>query len=122
MERELKSPASKERKAKERKAARSAGLSVPRYFTTPGVDPADEMAWEFRTAGITGEDGKSVFERQMDGWYVLAGSPRSYSLEIPAGDCSKLKKMVIEAQTDAATIGNGGMITTEVEIPQGACK
>ena len=47
MERELKSPASKERKqGKERKAAvRGGGLTLRRFFTTPGVDPADEMAW-----------------------------------------------------------------------------
>jgi ribonucleoside-diphosphate reductase alpha chain len=78
MERELKSPpSSKERKqAKEKKSARTAGLTVPRYFTTPGVDPADEMAWEFRTAGITGEDGKVVFEQRNievpKSWSMLA--------------------------------------------------
>jgi ribonucleoside-diphosphate reductase alpha chain len=36
------------------------GLTVRRFFTTPGVDPADELAWEYRTASITGEDGKLV--------------------------------------------------------------
>ena len=77
MERELKSPASKERKqAKERKAVVRGGLSIPRYFTTPGVDPADEMAWEYRTAGITGEDGKVVFEQKNievpKSWSMLA--------------------------------------------------
>ena len=40
------------------------GLTVPRYFTTPGVDPADELAWELRTAVITGEDGRVVFEQK----------------------------------------------------------
>src|SRR4030095_12968215 len=65
MERELKSPASKERKqGKERKAAVRGGLTLRRFFTTAGVDPADEMAWEYRTAGITGEDGKVVFEQK----------------------------------------------------------
>ena len=77
MEREQKSPASKERKqTKERKAAVRGGLSIPRYFTTPGVDPADEMAWELRTAGITGEDGKVVFEQKdievPKSWSMLA--------------------------------------------------
>ena len=77
MERELKSPGSKERKqAKERKAAVRGGLTIPRYFTTPGVDPADEMAWEYRTAGITGEDGKVVFEQKNievpKSWSMLA--------------------------------------------------
>src|ERR1700759_5388856 len=53
-----------------------AGISVPRYFTTQGVDPADEIAWELRTAVITGEDGKVVFEQKdvevPKSWSMLA--------------------------------------------------
>ena len=52
------------------------GLDVPRYFTTPGVDPADEIAWEYRSASITGEDGKVVFEQKNieipKSWSMLA--------------------------------------------------
>jgi len=40
------------------------GLSIPRYFTTRGVDPAEEMAWELRTAAITAEGGKLIFEQR----------------------------------------------------------
>ncbi len=40
------------------------GISVPRYFSTRGVDPAEEMAWELRTASITGEGGKMIFEQR----------------------------------------------------------
>ncbi len=40
------------------------------------MDPADEMAWEYRTAGITGEDGKVVFEQKNievpKSWSMLA--------------------------------------------------
>ncbi|MGO8971839.1 MAG: vitamin B12-dependent ribonucleotide reductase [Myxococcaceae bacterium] len=75
MERELKPSASRERKGG-RKSRGSGGLSIPRYFTTPGVDPADEMAWELRTASISGEDGKSVFEQRgievPKSWSMLA--------------------------------------------------
>jgi len=53
-----------------------AGISVRRYFTTAGVDPADELAWEFRTAVINGEDGKVVFEQKdvevPKSWSMLA--------------------------------------------------
>lgn len=66
--------------------------------------------------------GQTVFARQLDGWYVLAGSPRSYSLEIPAAECLKLKTIVIEAQTDVTALGNSGTITREFEVPPGACK
>ncbi|WP_141322778.1 vitamin B12-dependent ribonucleotide reductase [Myxococcus sp. AB025B] len=67
---------------KERRAARSkpkgvsTGLGLERYFTTPGVDPADELAWEYRSASITGEDGKAVFEQKdievPRSWSMLA--------------------------------------------------
>ena len=66
----------------QRKVARSArrgarkGIAVPRYFTTPGVDPAEELAWEVRTAAITGEGGKMIFEQRdvevPKSWSALA--------------------------------------------------
>src|SRR5215467_6001288 len=79
MEKELlakSSIASKERKSSRRGKAAAAGLFVPRYFTTPGVDPADELAWEQRTASISGEDGRAVFEQKdvevPKSWSMLA--------------------------------------------------
>src|SRR5882672_8977248 len=72
MEKEL---SHKARPARARKATHP-GLTVSRFFTTPGVDPADEMAWERRTASISGEDGKSVFEQKdieiPKSWSMLA--------------------------------------------------
>src|SRR6266542_562417 len=40
------------------------GLTVARYFTTKGVDPSEEVAWEIRTAQITGEGGAVIFEQK----------------------------------------------------------
>jgi ribonucleoside-diphosphate reductase alpha chain len=52
------------------------GVSVARKFTTPGVHPADELVWDRRTAAITGEDGKVVFEQRdievPKSWSMLA--------------------------------------------------
>ena len=39
------------------------GLKIGRYFTRPGIDPYDEIEWEQRTASITNEKGKVVFEQ-----------------------------------------------------------
>ncbi|HET6411485.1 MAG TPA: vitamin B12-dependent ribonucleotide reductase [Anaeromyxobacter sp.] len=47
-----------------RKAAAKRGLVVPRTFTSPGVDPAEELAWEVRHAQIAGEGGAIVFEQK----------------------------------------------------------
>ena len=40
------------------------GLHFERRFTTPGVHPYDELAWEKRDAIIGNEKGKAVFEQQ----------------------------------------------------------
>src|SRR5215471_12248156 len=79
MEKEVPSkqmPSVKDRKAMRRAKGPVAGVTVRRYFTTPGVDPADELAWEHRTATITGEDGKPVFEQRdieiPKSWSMLA--------------------------------------------------
>src|SRR6266849_6507923 len=79
MEKEVPSkqmPTVKDRKTLRRPKGAAAGVTVKRYFTTPGVDPADELAWEHRTATITGEDGKPVFEQRdieiPKSWSMLA--------------------------------------------------
>ena len=44
--------------------ARAPGLTFERRWTTPGVHPYDEVAWELRTATISSETGKTVFEQK----------------------------------------------------------
>src|SRR4051794_39403920 len=52
------------------------GLTFERRWTTPGIHPYDEITWEYRTAGISSETGKSVFEQKdvevPDFWSQLA--------------------------------------------------
>ena len=50
------------------------GLRVERYFTRAGVNPYDEVEWELRTASITNEKGKVVFEQSN------VEIPKSWSL------------------------------------------
>jgi hypothetical protein len=40
------------------------GLTFERRWTRPGIHPYDEITWEYRTAGIANESGKSVFEQK----------------------------------------------------------
>ena len=40
------------------------GLKLQRYFTAPGDDGFANIEWELRTAAITGENGKTVFEQR----------------------------------------------------------
>ncbi len=43
---------------------RTKGLTFERRWTTPGIHPYDEIAWEQRTAAIGNESGKLVFEQK----------------------------------------------------------
>ena len=40
------------------------GLPWERRFTHPGIHPYDELEWELRTAAISSETGKTVFEQK----------------------------------------------------------
>jgi ribonucleoside-diphosphate reductase alpha chain len=40
------------------------GMKVERFFSTPGVDPFDEVEWEVRDALIGNEKGEVVFEQR----------------------------------------------------------
>jgi len=44
--------------------ARARGLALERFNTRPGIDPMSEVEWDLRTAVITGEDGRVVFEQK----------------------------------------------------------
>jgi ribonucleoside-diphosphate reductase alpha chain len=62
--------------AKRPKFEKGPGLSFPRFFTEPGVDPFDIVTWDTRTARITDERGETVFEQAdvqvPDFWSQLA--------------------------------------------------
>ena len=40
------------------------GISVTRRLTQEGQDPFETVEWDSRTAAITGEDGRAVFEQK----------------------------------------------------------
>jgi ribonucleoside-diphosphate reductase alpha chain len=45
-------------------AAPGRGLALERFFTTAGVDPYSQVEWDLRSAVISGEDGRIVFEQK----------------------------------------------------------
>ena len=57
--------------------------------------------------------GAEVLSRNREGWYVLSGDTRHYDLELPAEDCRKIRKIVIEAETDLAAKPEQGVLRAE---------
>ncbi|MHC4792003.1 MAG: vitamin B12-dependent ribonucleotide reductase, partial [Planctomycetota bacterium] len=45
------------------KAAATTGLKMEHFFSTPGVHPFDDLEWETRSAKITGDGGRAIFEQ-----------------------------------------------------------
>src|SRR5262245_47662150 len=45
--------------------ASAMGLEFPRFFSTAGTDPFDQIEWELRDAVIGGEKGQVVFEQRQ---------------------------------------------------------
>jgi len=50
--------------AKRRPRQRAANRIFDRHFTTPGIDPFDEVEWEDRNALISSDTGEAVFEQK----------------------------------------------------------
>src|SRR5215203_4725595 len=50
---------------KSRRTTAVPGLEFPRFFSTAGVDPFDQVEWELRDAVIGSEKGQIVFEQRQ---------------------------------------------------------
>jgi len=56
-----------------------------------------------------------VVDRQLDGWYVLAGGARIYDLPLADADCGRLRTVAVEVRIGASTLSDA------VDIDPGAC-
>jgi fimbrial chaperone protein len=52
----------------------------------------------------TGSGGETVFSRQTNGWYILAGGTREYTLEIPRSDCLKTNTITVTVKADETSL------------------
>ena len=67
-----------------------------------------------RIKGV-GAAGDAVFDREIEGWYVLPGGTRAYDLAIPVELCSQMKGVIIESETEQDTF------KARLEAPPDGC-
>lgn len=62
--------------------------------------------FRIKTINVTGENakGEKVFSQELNGWYLLAGTVRTYSVLLPDGTCQELKTLEIQASGDKLQI------------------
>lgn len=63
----------------------------------------------------TGATGKPLLTRTIEGWYILAGGSRRYTLPLSAEDCRGLRTVTVEALTDT------GPLKAQIEVPAEGC-
>jgi fimbrial chaperone protein len=128
--------------AKDAKDARSqirvlTRMGIPIFIApaTPAgggrIDPkkvrGDKLAFEVKNTGNVhfqihkarvlglGASKENLFERSVDGWYVLAGGSRVFEVQPPKGVCDKTRALAFEVTTDGATLQN------QLETRSGTC-
>jgi fimbrial chaperone protein len=62
------------------------------------------------------QGGARLFEREAQGWYVLAGGEKRYQLDVPKDACLKARKLVVTIRRDREQAFQQQLDTT-----QGAC-
>ena len=74
----------------------------------------------FQPRGIrvkaSGSNGEVVLERQLPGWYILAGQVREYRIQVPKSDCSKMKDLTVEVAMEDK------VLKERLPISSGACE
>ena len=67
-------------------------------FTVKNTGNVYFLVQSVRVKALNGA-GASAFEKNVEGWYVLAGGTRVWEVEIPKDACAKSKTLTVEVQS-----------------------
>jgi fimbrial chaperone protein len=81
------------------------------------VKNTSNVHFTIRHARVLGRGAakENLFERSVDGWYVLAGGSRVFEVEPPKGICAKTKELSFEVETDKTKLA------TQLDTRSGIC-
>jgi fimbrial chaperone protein len=93
-------------------------LSVGNGNASVDVQNTGNVHFRVDTVRLEGfaQGGARLFEKQAQGWYVLAGGHKRYELEIPRDACAKVRKLLISVKTDKEQA-----LQEPLETPGGVC-
>jgi fimbrial chaperone protein len=64
----------------------------------------------------TNRAGETVVDKQLDGWYILAGGVRTYELKLPSSECAAVTLLSVDVQ-----IGTSALAERLETTPPSAC-
>lgn len=87
-------------------------------FDVGNTGNAHFFARSVRVTGLDGE-GKPVFQKQREGWYILHGGSRRYDVELSAEECAAVRSFKVEVDT---TIDNREVVlAADHRVADGSC-
>jgi len=91
------------RPLKEEMQGELTGAALAKGVVSATVKNSGNTHFRINSVSLKGTDsqGAETFTGQVDGWYLLAGAVRSYSVPIPAGKCAGTAQIEIVVTTDA---------------------
>jgi fimbrial chaperone protein len=84
-------------------------------FNTRNKGNVHLLVQSLRIKGI-GADGRVLREEEVPGWYILAGSRRSYELDLSKKACDQIQFLTLDLATE-----RGKIVRQEFAVPPGAC-
>ena len=82
-------------------------------FTLTNAGTVHVMPQSIKVRGLAGSN--TAFERELEGWYVLAGSRREFEMVFPKTQCAHVTSIVVDVQFGS------GKLQERLQTPTGAC-
>lgn len=82
-------------------------------FTLSNVGTVHVVPRRITVRGLTGST--TAFERELEGWYLLAGGRRDFQAAPPKDGCAKVTSIVVDVQFES------GQVQERLQTPSGAC-
>jgi fimbrial chaperone protein len=82
-------------------------------FTLTNAGTVHVMPQSIKVKGLAGS--KPAFERDLDGWYVLAGGRRDFEMPFPKTECAQVTSIVVDMQFAS------GQLQERLQTPNGVC-
>ena len=93
-------------------------VTLARTGASIDVENTGNVHFRVQSVHVEGfaEGGRKLFEKQTQGWYILAGSHKRYELEVPREACARVRKIVVSVKAEREQ-----SFQAPLDTPGGAC-
>ena len=82
-------------------------------FTLTNAGTVHVVPQSIKVRGLAGSN--AAFDRELEGWYVLAGGRREFDMAFPKNACAQVTSIVVDVQFAS------GKLQERLQTPTGAC-